>query len=169
MDVSFLTSRQHDLRLPAAVRERAAASWVSTQANLSNKSIEEAPFRRMYNFWLAGIVWAEYLNLEPDASAKGEKFVSSGPTPNDVHLDTWILEVLLLIAVNRLQPDVDELPDAADVFSLANKLAAVGTVRLIADLESRADILEPRLYTATNMFQSAANDSRAKYAKNGAL
>jgi hypothetical protein len=169
MDISFLTSRQHDLRLPAAVRDRAAASWVSTQANLSNKSIEEAPFRRMYNFWLAGIVWAEYLNLEPDASAKGEKFVSSGPTPNDVHLDTWILEMLLLIAVNRLQPDVDELPDAADVFSLANKLAAAGTARLLADLESRADILEPRLYTATNMFQSAAIASRTEHARHGAL
>lgn len=164
MDVSFLTSRQHDLRLPAAIRDRAADSWVTSQSSANTRSFEEAPFRRMYHFWLAAILWAEHLGLEPDSSAKGEKFVSSGPTPSDVHLDAWILELLLLIAVRRLRPDVDALPEASDVFALANRLAAAGGHRLLMDLESKSDILEPRLYTATTMFREAAMSGRSECA-----
>jgi len=163
MNVSFLTSRQHDLRLPAAIKDR-AASWVITPSSANIRSFEEAPFRRMYQFWFAAILWAEHLGLEPDSSARGEKFVSAGPTPNDVHLDGWILEFLVLIAVHRLRTDVDALPEASSVFALANTLAAAGGHRLLMDLESKADILEPRLYTATTVFQQAAMSMRVKYA-----
>jgi hypothetical protein len=67
-----------------------------------------------------------------------------------------MLELLLLIAVRRLRPDVNTLPEANDVFRLANELAAAGAPRLLAELESHSDLMEPRLYTTVELFRNAA-------------
>lgn len=160
MDVSFLTARQHDLRLPKQIKDKALASLVSSQPNASHRSIEEAPFRRMYDFWFASVLWAEQADLEPLAGAKTEKFIAAGPTPADAKLDSWMLEILLLVAVRRLEPDVNTLPEAGDVFKLANELAAAGAPRLIDEIERRSDLMEPRLYTVAELFREAAGIGR---------
>jgi hypothetical protein len=166
MDVSFLAARQHDLRLPKQIKDKALTSLVASQPNASHRSIEEAPFRRMYDFWLAAVLWAEHHALEPMSGAKTEKFISVGPTPNDAKPEIWMLELLLLIAVRRLEPDVNALPEPADVFKLANELAAAGAPLLIDELERSADLMEPRLYTTAELFREAAGigreSSRAK-------
>jgi hypothetical protein len=156
MDVSFLTARQHDLRLPKQIKDKAFATLVSSQPNAGHRSIEEAPFRRMYDFWFASVLWAEHSDSEPVSAAKTEKFISVGPTPSDAKPDTWMLELLLLIAVRRLKPDVNTLPEPTDVFKLANELAAAGAPRLIDEIERRSDLMEPRLYTAADLFREAA-------------
>lgn len=160
MDISFLTARQHDLRLPKAVKEKALTSFVSNQPNSTHRPSDEAPFRRMYDFWFASILWAEHNDLVPVTGVATEKFVSAGPTPSDAKLEDWMLELLLLIAVHRLKFDVNTLPDASHVFKLANELAAVGAPRLIEELERHADIMEPRLYTTVALFREAAAAER---------
>ena len=67
-----------------------------------------------------------------------------------------MLELLLLIAVRRLEPDVNTLPEPGDVFKLANELAAAGAPRLIDEIERRSDLMEPRLYTTSELFREAA-------------
>jgi hypothetical protein len=156
MDVSFLTARQHDLKLPKQIKDKALASLVSSQPNASHRSIEEAPFRRMYDFWFASVLWAEHADMEPISGSKTEKFIAAGPTPADAKLDSWMLELLLLIAVRRLEPDVNTLPEPGDVFKLANELAAAGAPRLIDEIERRSDLMEPRLYTTSELFREAA-------------
>lgn len=155
MDISFLTARQHDLRLPKAIKEKAFASFVSNQPNSSHRPSDEAPFRRMYDFWFASILWAEHNNLSPVSGVATEKFVSAGPTPSDAKLENWMLELLLLIAVHRLQPDINMLPDPNQVFKLANEMAAVGAPRLIEELRN-AGMMEPLLYTTVALFREAA-------------
>ena len=156
MELAFLTVQQHDLRLSKAVKEQALSSLVSSQPNSSHRPSEEAPFRRMYDFWFASILWAEHFDLPPLEGAKTEKFVAVGSTSADAKLDAWMLELLLLIAVRRLRPDVNTLPEANDVFRLANELAAAGAPRLLAELESHSDLMEPRLYTTVELFRNAA-------------
>lgn len=156
MDVSFLTARQHDLRLPKQIKDKALATLVSSQPNASHRSIEEAPFRRMYDFWFAAVLWAEQADLEPISGAKTEKFIAVGPTPADAKMDSWMLELLLLIAVRRLESDVNTLPDSVEVFRLANELAAAGAPRLIDEIERHSDLMEPRLYTAVGLFRESA-------------
>jgi hypothetical protein len=160
MDVSFLAARQHDLRLPKIVKDKALSSLVASQPNASHRSIEEAPFRRMYDFWFAAVLWAEHHELEPATGARMEKFISVGPTPNDAKPETWMLELLLLIAVRRLEPDVNTLPEPADVFKLANELAAAGSPLLLDEIERSADLMEPRLYTTAEFFREAAGVSK---------
>jgi hypothetical protein len=166
MDVSFLTARQHDLRLPKQIKEKALASLVSSQPNASHRALEEAPFRRMYDFWFASVLWAEHSDLAPLTGAKTEKFIAVGPTPADAKPESWMLELLLLIAVRRMEPDVNTLPDASDVFKLANELAAAGAPRLMDEIERCSDLMEPRLYTTAELFREAAGigreSSRAK-------
>ena len=166
MDISFLTARQHDLRLPKAVKDKALASFVSNQPIGPQRPSDDAPFRRMYDFWFASILWAEYKDLSPVNGAATEKFVSAGPTTSDAKLEDWMLELLLLIAVHRMKFDVNTLPDPSQVFKLANELAAVGAPRLIEELERHADIMEPRLYTTVALFREATiagkNQSRNK-------
>jgi len=156
MDVSFLTAHQHDLRLPKPAKDKALAAWVSSQPIGQHRPIEDAPFRKMYDFWFASILWAEHHDLSPAEGASTEKFISAGPTSADARLETWVLELLLLIAVRRLKPDVDTLPEAKQVFKLANNLAAVGASRLLDELDRRSDLMEPRLYTTVEMFREAA-------------
>jgi hypothetical protein len=156
MDVSFLTARQHELRLPTGVKGKALTSLVSSQPTGSHRSVDDAPFRRMYDFWFASIIWAEHHDLPIAGNSRSEKFVSVGPTQSDVRPDTAMLELLLLIAVRRLSPDVNSLPEASAVFKLANELAAVGAPRLIESIESRSDLMEPRLYTTVSLFRDAA-------------
>jgi hypothetical protein len=156
MDVSFLTARQHDLKLPKQIKDKALATLVSSQPNAGHRSIEEAPFRRMYDFWFASVLWAEHSDSESISGAKTEKFIAVGPTPSDAKPDTWMLELLLLIAVRRLKPDVNTLPEPAEVFKLANELAAAGAPRLIDEIERRSDLMEPRLYTVADLFREAA-------------
>lgn len=156
MDVSFLAARQHDLRLPKQIKDKALASLVASQPNARHRSIEEAPFRRMYEFWFAAVLWAEHHELEAASGSKLEKFISVGPTPSDAKPETWMLELLLLIAVRHLEPDVNTLPEPADVFRLANELAAAGAPLLIDELERGADLMEPRLYTTAELFREAA-------------
>ena len=167
MDTSFLTARQHDLRLPKAVKDKALASFVSNQPSGPHRPSDDAPFRRMYDFWFASILWAEYKDLSPVNGAATEKFVSAGPTPNDAKLEDWMLELLLLIAVHRMKFDVNTLPDPTQVFKLANELAAVGAPSLIEALGNCFDLMEPQLYTTVELFREAAcaeqGASRAKH------
>ena len=157
MEISFLTARQHDLKLAKQFKEKASATLVSSQPNAAHRSIEEAPFRRMLDFWFAASLWAEHRSLEPVSGTRPEKFISVGPTSSDVRPEGWMLELLLLIAVRRLKPDVDRLPEAVDVFRLANELAAAGAPGLIEEIERKSDLMEPRLYTAADLFREAAN------------
>jgi hypothetical protein len=156
MDVSFLTARQHDLRLPKAVKEKALATLVAHQPTGPQRAIDDAPFRRMYDFWFASIVWAEHADLPKADSSNSEMFIKAGPTDADARLSPAMLEILLLIAVRRLSPDVNSLPDPAAVFKLANELAAAGAPRLIEEISRRSDLMEPPLYVVTRMFQEEA-------------
>jgi hypothetical protein len=83
-------------------------------------------------------------------------FIKAGPTDADARLSPAMLEILLLIAVRRLSPDVNSLPDPAAVFKLANELAAAGAPRLIEEISRRSDLMEPPLYVVTRMFQEEA-------------
>ena len=107
----------------------------------------------MYDFWFAAVLWAEHHELEPVSGSKAEKFIAVGPTPNDAKPETWMLELLLLIAVRRLEPDVNALPEPTDVFKLANELAAAGAPLLLDELERSADLMEPLLYTTAELFR----------------
>ena len=160
MDVVFLTARQHDLRLPKSVKERALSTLVAHQPNAPMRPADDAPFRRMYHFWFASIVWAEHNDLPPIDASKSEMFIKAGPTESDAQLDAAMLELLLLIAVRRLSPDVNTLPEPAAVFKLANALAAAGAPHLIDAISRQSDLMEPTLYVVTRIFQESAARAR---------
>ena len=156
MDVDFLFARQHELRLPKSVKDKALVSFVSSQPNGPHRPRENAPFQKMYDFWFASILWAEHHDLEPIIDTKSVKFIAVGPTDADTRLENWMLELLLLIAVCRLQPDVNTLPDASDVFKLANELAVAGAQPLLDRLQGTDDLMEPSLYTTVELFRETA-------------
>lgn len=156
MDTAFLTAKQHDLRLPKAVLESGRSLVSHHQSAGAHRQREEAPFRRMADLWFAAVVWAEHGRLVADSTPKLEKFASVGPYQNDVTLDRWMLEILLLVSVRRLEPDLSTQPDPAEIFRLANQLAATGAPALLEAIKRDSDIGEPQLYTTVELFRGSA-------------
>lgn len=156
MSLLSLASSQRPIKLPSETKER-ALRWVQTQPTASHRGPADAPFRRMIDFWFAAIAWAVRNGISPVGEAAGPKFVSIGPTPQDVRLQDWKAELLFALAVKEFGYKEPKAQDAAAIVDLANRYAEAGAGPLLARLESGEEFAVPLLYRVTDLLTDEVN------------
>jgi hypothetical protein len=119
---------------------------------MAHRTPQDAPFRRLIDFWFASIAWAVQHGISPVAKAQGDKFVSIGPTPQDVRLQQWKLDLLVLLAVRDFGHEAPQTQEPGDIVDLANRYAEAGASRLLTELESAREFAVPMLYRVTDLF-----------------
>ncbi len=161
-----IASSQRTILLPENIKER-AQQWVQTQPSGPHRTPRDAPFRRMIDFWFASIAWAVENNIPAVTVAEGTKFVSIGPTPQDVRLQDWKLDLLVLIAVRDFGHEDVRSQQPLPIIDLANRYAEAGGEPLLRDLDSVEEFAVPKLYRVTDLlvdrFDKAALSRRATY------
>jgi hypothetical protein len=151
MSTLTFTGSQHRLLLPDSIKDR-AAPWVQTQTTHAYRSADQAPFRRMLDFWFMAIAWSSLEGSSPAPEATGKMFVNLGPNPNDIrNLDEWRADLLTIIALREFGVDSTELQDTHKVIDLANRYAEVGAPLLLDKLEQSTDLALPRLYVVADI------------------
>lgn len=151
MPLPNLISSQRTIKLPNDVKER-ALRWVQAQATMTHRTPQDAPFRRLIDFWFAAIAWAVRLDIRPVAKAQGDKFVSIGPTPQDVRIQQWKLDLLVLLAIREFGHESSQVQEPAEIIDLANRFAEAGAERLLAELDSAQEFAVPMLYRVSDLF-----------------
>jgi len=146
-----LRATQHSLKLPSDLKEK-ALRWVQTQAATAHRQPTDAPFKRQIDFWFAAIAWAVHSNLRPVATASGDKFVSIGPKSQDVNIEDWKCDLLIVLAVRDFGHEDSRTQDPAEIIELANRYAEAGAAALVARLESVQELAIPMLYRVTDLF-----------------
>jgi hypothetical protein len=156
MSMITFTGSQHRLLLPDAVKDR-VAPWIQTQPTTAYRSADQAPFRRMIDFWFTAIAWAVYEGVEPAIETTGRYFVNLGPNPNDIrNFEEWRGDLLIVLAVREFGVDSSEIADARKVIDLANRYAEVGAPLLLERLEQSTDLALPKLYVVADIFGDIA-------------
>jgi hypothetical protein len=97
--------------------------------------------------------------LPPVDKAKGTKFVSIGPTSQDVRLQNWKLELLTLLAVREYGHEDQKSQEPGEIVELANRYAEAGAEPLLAKLEAAREFAEPQLYKVADIFTDAFEES----------
>jgi hypothetical protein len=154
MALPNLISSQRSLRLVESVKERALL-WVQQQPSTVHRLPSEAPFRRLFDFWFASITWAVARDLPPTVKPKGKKFVSIGPTAQDVRPQGWKLQLLILLAVRDYGYEDTRSQQPSAIVELANRYAEAGAEALLSELESAREFAVPKLYRLTDVFTDA--------------
>jgi hypothetical protein len=153
------TGSQHRLLLPEDVKDR-VAPWIQTQATTTYRSADQAPFRRMVDFWFTAIAWAVAYGIEPAQVTTGRLFVNLGPNPNDIrNFDEWRAELLTILAVRDFGVDSPGIQDTRKIIDLANRYAEAGAPLLLDALEERADLALPKLYVVADMLAQLVRDA----------
>lgn len=151
MPMLTFTGSQHRLLLPDAIKDR-AAPWIQTQPTTKYRTADQAPFRRMVDFWFTAIGWAVRHGIEPSQEATGRFFVNLGPNPNDIrNFDEWRADLLTILAVRDFGVESFDVTDTRKIIDLANRYAESGAPLLLDRLEQSADLALPRLYVITDM------------------
>lgn len=151
MAMPSLRAAQHNLKLPDDIKEK-ALRWVQAQAATAHRKPSDAPFRRLIDFWFAAIAWAVHTGLEPVSAATGGKFVSIGPKSQDVSIEDWKCNLLLVLAVKAFGHEDPRAQDPSAVVDLANRYAEAGAAALVTKLESVEELATPMLYRVTDLF-----------------
>jgi hypothetical protein len=156
------TGSQHRLLLPDTVKDR-VAPWIQTQSTTSYRTADQAPFRRMVDFWFASIAWAVYSGLEPAAETTGRFFVNLGPNTNDIrNFEEWRADLITILAVRDFGVDSPDLADTKKIIDLANRYAEVGAPVLLDHLEQSSDLALPRLYVVADILAGLVTETRER-------
>jgi hypothetical protein len=152
------TGSQHRLLLPDEIKNR-AAPWIQTQATTAYRNADQAPFRRMIDFWFTGLAWAVRHGVPPVEQTTGRFFVSLGPNPNDIrNLEEWRADLLTVLAVRDFGADSPDTRDTRKVIDLANRYAEAGAPLLLDRLEEDTDLALPRLYLVAELLSGLVTD-----------
>lgn len=162
MPILTFTGSQHRLLLPDEVKER-ATPWIQRQATNTYRTADQAPFRRMIDFWFTAITWAVRHEVQPVAKATGGLFVNLGPNPNDVrNFDEWRADLLVILAVHQFGPDSSDVSDTRKVIDLANRYAEAGAPLLLERFERGMDLSLPRLYQVADLLAGLVTEGSAQ-------
>lgn len=162
MPILTFTGSQHRLLLPDGVKDR-VAPWIQTQATTSYRTADQAPFRRMIDFWFASIAWAVCSGLTPIEQASGKFFVSLGPNPNDIrNFEEWRADLIVVLGVREFGPKSADIADTRRLIDLANRYAEAGASSLLDRLEQSADLALPRLYVVADVLERRVTDAAAE-------
>lgn len=162
MSIPSLRSTQHSIKLLDGIKEK-ALSWVQTQAVTAHRKPSDAPFRRLIDFWFASIAWAIHSGLAPAKSSSGTKFVSIGPKAQDVNIEDWKCELLIVLAIREFGHEDPRTQIAAEIVDLANRYAEAGAPALVAKLESVQELAIPMLYRVTDLFTDEVEKTLAQH------
>jgi hypothetical protein len=150
------TGSQHRLLLPDGIKDR-ATPWIQTQPTTAYRSADQAPFRRMIDFWFTSIAWAIHQGIEPASEASGRHFVNLGPNPNDIrNFEEWRADLLTILAVREFGVDSPDIADTRKIIDLANRYAEAGAPVLLDRLEQSTDLALPRLYVVADILGDIA-------------
>ena len=156
------TGSQHRLLLPDEIKDR-AVRWIQTQTTTAYRNADQAPFRRMIDFWFTAIAWAVHHGVPPVEQATGRFFVSLGPNPNDIrNFEEWRADLLAVLAVRDYGADSPDTRDTRKVIDLANRYAEAGAPLLLDRLEEDTDLALPRLYLVAELLSLLVTESAAE-------
>jgi len=145
------TGSQHRLLLPEDIKDR-ATPWIQTQPTTAYRTADQAPFRRMIDFWFTAIAWAVSHEVEPVEETTGRFFVALGPNPNDIrNFEEWRADLLTILAVRVFGVNSPDVSDTRKIIDLANRYAEAGAPLLLDRLEESADLALPRLYVVADI------------------
>lgn len=162
MPTLTFTGSQHRLVLPDEVKDR-AAPWIQVQTTTSYRNADQAPFRRMIDFWFTAIAWAVRHGIPPAERASGRLFVNLGPNLNDIrNFEEWRADLLAVLAARDFGPDSPDVRDTRKVIDLANRYAEAGAPALLDALEPQTDLALPRLYVVAELFSALVNSAAAE-------
>lgn len=162
MPTLTFTGSQHRLLLPEAIKDR-AAPWIQTQPTTRYRTADQAPFRRMIDFWFTAVAWAVSQGADPADQATGRMFVNLGPNPNDIrNLEEWRAELLVILGVRDFGVDSLDVTDTRKIVDLANRYAEVGAPLLLDCLEDSADLALPRLYVVADILAGIVTERAAQ-------
>jgi hypothetical protein len=153
------TGSQHRLLLPDRVKDR-VTPWIQTQPTTAYRTADQAPFRRMIDFWFTAIAWAVSHEAEPAEQATGRFFVNLGPNPNDIrNFEEWRADLLTILAVRDFGEDSPDVSDTRKIIDLANRYAEAGAPLLLDRLEQGADLALPRLYVVADILAGLVTET----------
>ena len=162
MPTLTFTGSQHRLLLPEGIKDR-AAPWIQVQATTSYRNADQAPFRRMIDFWFTAIAWAVRHGVSPADRATGRFFVNLGPHPNDIrNFEEWRADLLAVLAARDFGVDSPEVTDTRRVIDLANRYAEAGAPLLLDTLEQATDLALPRLYLVAELLSGIVSDAASE-------
>jgi hypothetical protein len=153
------TGSQHRLLLPDGIRDR-IAPWIQVQATTRYRTADQAPFRRMIDFWFTAIAWAVRHGIQPVEQTTGRSFVSLGPNPNDIrNFEEWRADLLAILAVRDFGMDSPDVSNTRKVIDLANRYAEAGAPLLLERLEQSVDLALPRLYLVADLLAGLVTEA----------
>ncbi|MEW2255542.1 hypothetical protein [Streptomyces sp. NPDC047869] len=162
MAILTFTGSQHRLLLPDDIKERAMA-WVRHQATNRHRTADQAPFRRLIDFWFTAIIWAVRHEIQPADQATGKLFVNLGPNTNDVRsFESWRADLLVILAVHTFGADSPDVSNTRKVIDLANRYAEAGASLLLERLERDMDLALPRLYKVADVLTELVAEGTEK-------
>lgn len=162
MPTLTFTGSQHRLLLPDQIKDR-AVPWIQVQATTRYRTADQAPFRRMIDFWFTAIAWAVRHGVQPVEQATGRSFVSLGPNPNDIrNFEEWRADLLAILAVRDFGTDSPDVSNTRKVVDLANRYAEAGAPLLLERLEHSVDLALPRLYLVADIFTELVTEAAAQ-------
>ena len=162
MPTLTFTGAQHRLLLPEPIKDR-AAPWIQVQATTSYRNADQAPFRRMIDFWFTAIAWAVRHGIPPVEQATGRLFVNLGPNPNDIrNFEEWRADLLAVLAARDLGVESSEATNTRRVIELANRYAEAGAPLLLDALDQGTDLALPRLYVVADLFSGLVSEAAAE-------
>lgn len=162
MPTLTFTGSQHRLLLPDNIKDR-VAPWIQTQPTTAYRSADQAPFRRMIDFWFTAIAWAVSYGVEPATETTGRFFVNLGPNPNDIrNFEEWRADLLTILAVRDFGVDSPDVLETRKVIDLANRYAEAGAPLLLDRLEESADLALPKLYVVAEILTGLVTNTTAQ-------
>jgi hypothetical protein len=167
MRLPSFTESQHRLLLPEKTRDAAKERWVTQQQTQKRRSIDDAPFPRMVDFWFMSVAFAAHEDLEIPEKASGVMFVQLGPNKQDLQRfpDYWA-RLLTLLAVQEWGYDDPNCTVPAKIIDLANRFAEVGSPLLLSKLENEIDDLSSaRLNVLSDVLIEETEETRKSLGK----
>jgi len=162
MPTLTFTGSQHRLLLSDGIKDR-VAPWIQTQPTTKYRTADQAPFRRMIDFWFTAIAWAVRHGVQPVGQATGRSFVSLGPNPNDIrNFEEWRADLLAILAVRDFGLESPEVLNTRKVIDLANRYAEAGAPLLLERLEESVELALPRLYVVAEILSSLVAEGAAQ-------
>jgi hypothetical protein len=157
------TGSQHRLLLPDEIRER-VTPWIQVQTTARYRTADQAPFRRLIDFWFTAIAWAVRYGVQPVDRPTGRSFVSIGPNPNDIrNFEEWRADLLAILAVRDFGTESPDVLDTKKVIDLANRYAEAGASLLLDRLDQRVELALPRLYLVADVLAGLVAEGMEQY------
>ena len=113
---------------PIAQRNHDYEEYCQTQT-VGKAKIDRVPFRRMVDFWFAGLSLAARKQLKPvDLSKeKTSQFITGEIFDGN---DSWRIQIITLVAI-AIEDNLEVLQDPRRMMDIANGLAAAGVPHIV--------------------------------------